>query len=62
MLNFKNRFKKINTTHWQVVGVLLLVLLAVFLLWFNNITSMQSTDALMAEVYFDGEYRIGSGE
>ena len=62
MSSFKSRFKKINITHWQVAGVLLLVLLAVFLLLFNNTTSTQSTDAMMAEVYFDGEYRIGEGE
>ena len=32
MIDFKKR-KKINKTYFQVAGVLLLLLLAVFLLW-----------------------------
>ena len=47
--------------YWQVVGVSFLILLAVCLLWFNNSTSLQSTPALVAGVYFDGEYRIEDG-
>lgn len=45
-----------------MVGILLLLLLAVFLLWFGNFTSQQAVPALVGQVYFDGEYRIGDGE
>ncbi len=38
------------------------MLLAVGLLWFNNRNSTQSNPPLVAQVYFDGEYRIGDGE
>jgi signal transduction histidine kinase len=44
------------------VGVLLLILLAFGLVWFNNLTSLQAEPALIAQVYFDGEYRIQDGE
>ena len=62
MPTFKDKFKKIKKSHLQIAGVLLLILLGVFLLWFNNFTSMQAQSALVAEVYFDGEYRIQDGE
>ena len=45
-----------------LAGVLLLLLLAVFLLWFGNSTSTQAEGATAAKVYFDGEYRIEDGE
>lgn len=41
---------------------MLLLLLAAFLLWFNNSNSMQAMPSLIGSVYFDGEYRIGDGE
>ena len=59
MPNFKRIFKK---TSVQVAGVILLVLLAVFLLWFNNRNSTQATPAMVVGVYFDGEYRVADGE
>ena len=43
-------------------GILLLLLLAAFLLWFNNSNSMQAMPSMVGSVYFDGEYRIGEGE
>ena len=61
MTDFKKR-KKINKTYFQVAGVLLLLSLAVFLLWFNNSRSMQAMPAIVGDVYFEGEYRIGDGE
>ena len=61
MLNLKNRFCSFKNSHLQLAGVLILLLLAVFLLWFNNRTSMQAEPALIAQVYFDGEYRIADG-
>ena len=61
MQDFKNKFQKIKKSHLQIVGVVLLVLLAACLLWFGNSTSMQSELAMVAQVYFDGEYRIEDG-
>ena len=62
MNNSENRRKKFNKTPLCVIGILVLLLLAVSLLWHNNATSMQATNALAADVYFDGEYRIADGE
>ena len=62
MPNLKHKFQKIKRSHWQVAGVLLLVFLALFLVWFNNRNSTQANPALMAEVYFGGEYRVADGE
>ena len=47
--------------YFPITGVLLLILLAILLLWFNNSTSLQAEPALIAQVYFDGEYRINDG-
>ena len=62
MLNIKNKIRDVKASCWQTAGVLFLLLLAILLLWFENNTSMQSMPALVADVYFDGEYRIGDGE
>ena len=62
MLSYKNKFQKIKKSHLHVAGVVFLLLLATFLLWFNNSTSVQSVPAMVAQVYFDGEYRIAGGE
>ena len=62
MTNTKNSFKKITKTQLQVAGVLLLVLFAGLLLWFSNENSWQATPALLADVYFEGEYKIADGE
>ena len=62
MPDYKNKlqiFKKINL---QIACIPLLLLLAILLLWFNNSTSAQAEPALIAQVYFEGEYRIGDGE
>ena len=56
------KFQKIKNIHFQIVGVMFLLLLAVFLLWFNNSRSMQASPSLVGDVYFEGEYRIGDGE
>ena len=62
MLNFKNRLKKIKKSYLQVAAVLLLIVLAISLLWFNNSTSMQSEQTLPIKLYFKGEYRVADGE
>ena len=62
MPNFKNKIQSCKKTNLPIWGVLFLILLAVVLLWFNNSNSMQAESALIAQVYFDGEYRIADGE
>ena len=56
----KSRF--LNRTTQTIAGVLLLLLSAVILLWHGNATSNQALPALVAQVYFDGEYRIADGQ
>jgi hypothetical protein len=43
------------------MGIILLFLLAALLLWFGQINSNQAMSAMVAKVYFDGEYRIADG-
>ena len=62
MIDFKNKLRAFNKTRLQVVGILLLLFLAVFLLWFYNNTSTQAVPALIAQVYFDGEYKVADGD
>ena len=62
MPNIDNKSNKFNRYHAQAVCIVAVILLAIGLLWFYNITSRQSIPALVAQVYFDGEYRIGDGE
>ena len=56
----KSRFLKSTTITFA--GVLLLLFSAVLLLWHGNANSMQATPAMVAQVYFDGEYRVDDGE
>ena len=51
-----------NMTTIKMVGVLLLFFSAIVLLWHGNATSNQAQPALVAQVYFDGEYRVADGE
>ena len=44
-----------------VIGAIFVLLLAIVLLWRGNATSNQAVPALIAQVYFDGEYRIADG-
>ena len=62
MTKLKNMLRKLRKTHLFVAGALLLVLLAAFLLWFNDTNSMQSFSPVPIELYFEGEYRVGEGE
>ena len=57
----KNKVCKVNTSYLQVVGIVFILLFVVLLLWHGNATSMQAQPALLAGVYFDGEYRIADG-
>lgn len=62
MTDIKDKFQIFKKRYFAIAGVLLLMLLAIFLLWFNNSTSLQAEPALIAQVYFDGEYKIDDGE
>ena len=57
----QKNFPNFNKTQLRVAGVLLLVLLAASLLWFNESTSVQAQSTLRIEVFFEGEYRIADG-
>ena len=61
MPDFKKKFPRFSNIYLQMTGVIMLLLIAVFLLWFNTVTSTQSTSALVAQVRFEGEYCIGNG-
>lgn len=61
MLGNKNRVFKFNYSYLQAIGIVFVLLLVVLLLWHGNATSMQAQPALLAQVYFDGEYRIADG-
>ena len=52
----------LNRTKITIAGILLLLFSAVALLWHANANSMQAMPALVADVYFDGEYRIADGQ
>ena len=52
----------LNKTTSAIVGIIAVLFLAVLLLWYVNANSMQAVPALVAQVYFDGEYRIADGE
>ena len=62
MLDLKNKFRNVKKAYLQIAGLVLLILLALSLLWFNNSNSRQAMPALVADVYFDGEYSIDGGE
>ena len=57
-----NKFRLFSVSTLMIVGVLLLLLSAVILLLHGNATSNQAMPALVAQIYFDGEYCIAGGE
>ena len=61
MPKLKNRFYIFKHSHLQVIGAIFILLLALLLLWRGNATSNQAIPALIAQVYFDGEYRLADG-
>lgn len=62
MSDIKNRFSGIKHSQLQVAGILVLVFLAVFMLWFHYANSNQAVSAMVAQVRFYGEYCIGDGQ
>ena len=55
------KFSFFNKTTLCIAGILTVLLFAIILLWYGNANSMQATPAMVAQVYFDGEYRIADG-
>ena len=62
MFDVQTKSRETKHSQLQVAGVLLLLLLAGLLLWFNNVNSTQAVSAMVAQVRFYGEYRIGDGQ
>ena len=62
MQNSKHRLPLFQSAYMQTAGVLLLVFLAVFMLWFHDMNSTQAMNAISAKVQFYGVYRIGDGQ
>ena len=60
MPKIKKRFI-FKHSHFRVIGTIFILLLALLLLWRGNATSNQAEPAMIAQVYFDGEYRIADG-
>ena len=58
----KNRFKFLKKMPFQAVGIILMLLVAIALLWIGNANSNEAVLATSAQVYFEGEYRIGNGQ
>lgn len=50
-----------NKSALRIGSVLTVILLAIALLWQSNAKSNQAVGATLAQVYFEGEYRIGDG-
>ena len=62
MSKAKSKLRIFKLSHLQVAGVLLLIILAAWMMWFNNANSTQAIGVTAAKVRFYGEYRIGDGE
>ena len=62
MFDVQTKSRETKHSQLQAAGVLLLLLLAGLLLWFNNVNSTQAVSAMVAQVRFYGEYRIGDGQ
>ena len=58
----ETKFSFINKTTLWIVGIVAVLFLALVLLWHGNATSNQAMPAMVAGVYFDGEYRIADGQ
>jgi signal transduction histidine kinase len=57
----EHQFSGFKRSHLQIIGTVCILLLALFLLWRGNATSNQAVPAMVAQVYFDGDYRIADG-
>ena len=52
ILKVENRVHRSKSSHLQVMGILLLVLLAVLMMWVNHARSTQAISATVAKVQF----------
>ena len=62
MTDLNNRFNILKSSYFQFTGIAMLILLAVLLLWFNSSNSNQAISAMVAQVRFEGEYRVDGGD
>ena len=62
MPEVKNQFHRFKNAKLQTIGVLVLILLAALMLWFNSTDRSQAVSAAVAQVRFYGQYRIGDGQ
>ena len=62
MSRLVNKLKNIKKTHFIIAGILLLISLAVFLLFFDDSNAVQAAPTVNIELYFEGEYRIADGD
>ena len=60
MPKLKNKFL-FKYSHLQIIAAVSILFFATLLLWNGNATSNQAMNAISAQVYFDGEYRIADG-
>ena len=58
----KNKIQIFKKTYVPIYCVVLLILVACFVLWFNDLNSSQADLAISASVRFEGDYRIGEGD
>ena len=56
-----HKMHAVKPVSWQLIGIICILLLAGLLLWHGNANSWQASNALAAQVYFDGEYRVADG-
>ena len=61
MSNSTQKIHIFKSSYLPTIGILLLVLLAAWMMWFKNANSTQAIPATVANVRFYGEYRIGDG-
>ena len=61
MPKIKKKAYKLRHSYLQAIGIVLILFLVGLLLWHGNINSRQATSAIMAQVRFEGEYRIADG-
>lgn len=54
--------KHLNKIPLKIVGIVVLFAFAVSLLLYNSLTSNQATNAIAAQIRFEGEYRIKDGQ
>ena len=60
MSTLKNKIS-FKYSYMQIIGAIILLLFALVLLWHGNATSNRAMNAISAQVYFEGEYRIADG-